>query len=329
MNYLVTGGAGFIGSHLVDELLAGGHTVTVLDNFSNGSSKNLPDPAKVSALTILRGDITDSDTCRKAVSGMDGIFHLACLGVRHSLHSPIENHQVNALGTLYLLEAARDAEIPKFLYLSTSEIYGRARDFPITENTTPWPLTVYGSSKLAAEHYVRSFFECYQLPVLCLRCFNNYGPRAHFAGDSGEVIPRFILRLLAGEPPQIFGDGSHTRDFLYVKDAARMLRNLMEKHPFAGEVFNFGYGREITILELARTLIRIADREDIEPEFLEQRPADVPRLWVETSRLMQHLTIQSLRPFADGLEPTYAYYRDRFREDPTIVQRIVTRNWQS
>lgn len=328
MKYLVTGGAGFIGSHLVDTLLEHSHQVVVLDNFRNGSLDNLPQPDDQPALRIIEGDITDPDTCRKAADGVDGIFHLACLGVRHSIHNPVENHQTNALGTLNLLEAAAALEIPKFLYMSTSEIYGRVEAFPIREQATPWPLTVYGSSKLAGEHYTRSYYECYQLPTLSLRCFNNYGPRAHFEGDSGEVIPRFMLRLLAGCSPQIFGDGSHTRDFLFVQDSARILCEIMDSVSFRGQVFNLGYGREISILELAESLIKIAGSSQIEPEFLEPRPADVPRLWVDTTQLQKYFPLDRLLPFEEGLARTFDYYSQRYRENPELVEKIVTRNWE-
>ena len=158
---LVTGGAGFIGSHLTEHLAGLGRRVVVLDNFRNGRRENLRWPG-AEGVEVIEGDIVDPAACRRAMAGVTTVFHLACLGVRHSLHSPIENHQVNALGTLHVLEAARAAGVRRFVCVSTSEIYGRAREFPITENATPWPLTVYGSSKLAGEHYARSYFECYQ-----------------------------------------------------------------------------------------------------------------------------------------------------------------------
>ena len=182
-------------------------------------------------------------TCLRAAKDIGVIFHLACLGVRHSLHNPLENHQVNALGTLNVLEAARAAKVQRFVYVSTSEVYGRATDFPIRETTATWPLTVYGGSKLAGEHYARAYFECFGLPAVCVRPFNNYGPRSHFEGDTGEVIPRFMLRALSGLPPVIFGDGSHTRDFLFVRDCVETLAKIAECDALVGGVVNLGYRR--------------------------------------------------------------------------------------
>ena len=209
---LVTGGAGFIGSHLTDHLARLGCRVTVLDNLVNGRRENLAEALSTGRVELVVGDITDAATCERIVPGHDVVFHLACLGVRASLHDPFSNHQVNALGSLNLLAAARRAGTPRFVYVSTSEVYGKALTFPLTESATTWPTTVYGGSKLAGEHYAAAYHECYGLPVIRIRPFNNYGPRAHFEGDSGEVIPRFMLRALAGQAPVVFGDGSHTRE---------------------------------------------------------------------------------------------------------------------
>jgi UDP-glucose 4-epimerase len=324
---LVTGGAGFIGSHLVDHLLAHGQRVSVLDNFRNGRRDNLPRSAP-SGLDVIEGDIVDRATCDRAMRNVDTVFHLACLGVRHSLHSPVENHQVNALGSLNVLEAARQANVRRFVYVSTSEIYGRARDFPISEQCTPWPLTVYGSSKLAGEHYARSYFECFGLPVVCVRPFNNYGPRAHFEGDCGEVIPRFILRALAGQPPVVFGDGSITRDFLYVTDCAAALARIASTDTLVGEVVNLGYGEETRIDTLARAVLEAAGRKDLEPIFDGPRPADVPKLWVDTAKLKAAIGFQPSVSLREGIGRTLEYFSTLYRDNPGALDQIWMRNWE-
>ena len=194
-NILVTGGAGFIGSHLADYLLSLGHCVSVLDNLVNGSETNLLEAVKSKNFTFIKGDILDKKTCLQVTNNIDVIYHLACLGVRHSLHSPFENHRVNAEGTLNVLEAGLKNKIKKFFYISTSEIYGDIKQFPIDENGVPLPKTVYGASKLAGENYAYSYHTCFGLDTTILRIFNNYGPRAHYEGDAGEIIPRSIMNL--------------------------------------------------------------------------------------------------------------------------------------
>jgi len=324
---LVTGGAGFIGSHLSEHLVNAGARVVVLDNFRNGRRENLVSPG-ADRIEVIEGDIVDPATCARALQGVDTVFHLACLGVRHSLHSPVENHQVNALGSLQVLEAARAAKVRRFVYISTSEIYGRAREFPITENCTPWPLTVYGSSKLAGEHYARSYFECYGLPVVCVRPFNNYGPRSHFEGDSGEVIPRFILRALAGQPPVVFGDGSHTRDFLYVQDCAATLARIAQADALIGDVVNLGYGEEIRIDTLARTVLEAMGRTDLQTVFEAPRPADVPKLWVDTSKLKKAIAFKPQTSLRDGIGRTLEYFAKLYRENPAALAQIKVKNWE-
>jgi UDP-glucose 4-epimerase len=328
LKILVTGGAGFIGSHLVDVLVSGGAEVVVLDNFRNGTRANLDAAQRTGRLTVIEEDICSPDACTKAVAGVSVVFHLACLGVRHSLHNPLENHAVNALGSLQVLEASRKAGVKRLLYMSTSEVYGAALQFPLTEQAATWPTTVYGASKLAGEHYAAAYHTCFGLPVVRVRPFNNYGPRAHFEGDSGEVIPRFILRALAGQPPIVFGDGSHTRDFLHVTDCARALVAIAESDALVGDLVNLGYGHEVRIDGLARIVLAAVGRADLKTEYAPERPGDVPRLWVNTTKLRAATGFVPRVSLAQGLADVVSYYRALFVQNPSILSRMQTKNWE-
>lgn len=325
-NILVTGGAGFIGSHLVDGLLALGHRVIVLDNLRNGTLENLSDANKNSNFKFIQGDILDKEICQTASESMDIVYHLACLGVRHSLHSPFENHRVNAEGTLNVLEASRKNGIKKFFYISTSEIYGDIKQFPIDESGVPLPKTVYGSSKLAGENYAYSYFKTYGLDTTMLRIFNNYGPRAHYEGDAGEVIPRSIVNILYEKRPIIFGDGSVTRDFFYVKDTASALAQLMDHSNLEGEIINIGTGEEISMKQLLETIIALM-KAKVRIEYMEDRPADVPRLWVNPNKFKEITKFKSGFSFEKGLLDTIVYYKELMK-NKNLIREIAVKNWE-
>jgi UDP-glucose 4-epimerase len=221
---LVTGGAGFIGSHLVDALVAAGEEVAVLDDFSTGEAANLEDAGVKGRLRLVQGSILDERVVGEAIEGCDRVFHLAVQCVRRSLGNPRESHDVNATGTLNVLEGARRAGVRRFIYCSSSEVYGNASSGLLNEEMTSCaPTTVYGGAKLAGEAYTEAYFHTYRMPTVVVRPFNAYGPRAHTRGDLAEVIPRFVIRALNGHAPVIFGDGSNGRDFTYVSDVARGL----------------------------------------------------------------------------------------------------------
>lgn len=326
MKILVTGGAGFIGSHLVDKLLSEGHVVTALDNLANGSLDNLKDAAKHASFHFVQGDILDIATCIQCCQKVDVVYHLACLGVRHSIHSPFENHRVNAEGSLNILEAARQNSVKRFFYISTSEIYGDIKQFPIDENGVPAPKTVYGASKLAGENYAYSYHICYGLNTTILRIFNNFGPRAHYEGDAGEIIPRSIVNLLYDKQPVIFGDGSVTRDFFYVKDTASALCLLLSIDGLAGQILNIGTGVEISMKELLTTLTKqMQSTQSI--AYLEDRPADVPRLWVNAAKFNTVTKFKAAYTFEQGLNEAIAYYKGRMKEK-NLSNDIVVKNWE-
>jgi UDP-glucose 4-epimerase len=327
-NVLVTGGAGFIGSHLTDFLVNAGHRVTVVDNLINGRMENLDQASKSPNFSFVKGDILDQPTVNGACNGVDIVFHLACLGVRHSLHSPFENHRVNAEGTLNVLEAARTSNTKHFFYISTSEIYGRTTSFPINELSETNPLTVYGSSKLAGEHYAHSYRECFGLRSTVLRIFNNYGPRAHYEGDAGEVIPRSIIRIMNNEQPVVYGTGSNTRDFFYVKDTARCLGELIAvADKLVGETINVGTGEEISIKSLVEALLTGLKKTDLGIKFLPDRPADVPRLWVDNRKFKRLTDFAPSYSFDEGIAETIEFYK-RLPQLSALLKDVKETNWQ-
>lgn len=326
MRILVTGAAGFIGSHLTDELLSRGYHVVGVDNLRNGHRENLADALGNDRFQFVQADLLDGSTCDDACRSCEIVFHLACLGVRHSLHSPFDNHRVNAEATLKLLQAAKQAEVPQFFYISTSEVYGKTNSFPIRETDMTAPTTVYGASKLAGEHYALAYHECFGLNTAVLRIFNNYGPRAHYEGDAGEIIPRTIVRILNGQNPVIFGDGNVTRDFFFVKDTARVLADLIDVHNISGETINVGTGVEIRMRSLIELLIELMPDHDVQIDYLDDRPADVPRLWVDNAKLKSLIPLHNLRDFESGLAETVEYYRG-LGDPADLLSAMTVRNW--
>src|SRR5258708_35052364 len=221
---LVTGGAGFIGSHLVDRLVADGIPVTVLDDFSTGRRGNLDAAVGHGDVRVIEGSILDERAIDRAMVEVDRVYHLAVACVRSSLGAPLDTHAVNAGGTINLLEAARQAGVARFVYCSSSEVYGTTSSEPLGELTAQCrPVTVYGAAKLAGELYTLAYFRTYGLPAMVVRPFNAYGPREPDQGMRAEVIPRFTIRILNGLKPIIFGDGSQGRDFTHVSDTVRGL----------------------------------------------------------------------------------------------------------
>jgi UDP-glucose 4-epimerase len=324
---VVTGGAGFIGSELVRQLAARGDRVVAIDNLVNGKRENL-DGVLSGRVTLLETDIRDLDAVTPHLREARVVYHLACLGVRHSVHSPHENHDVNATATLHLLGASREAGVPRFVYVSSSEVYGTARWVPMTEEHPTFPSTVYGGSKLAGECYTRAYCETYGYPTVVVRPFNTFGPRSHHEGDSGEVIPKFLLRCLAGRPMIVFGDGTQTRDFTFVSDTAAGIILAGEDPRAIGQTINLGSGHEVTVNELARQVAAVAGRPDAAVQHDRPRPGDVLRLYADMSRARDLLGYAPKMTMGDGLRALLAWYRTQPATPEQLLEREVVHNWR-
>jgi UDP-glucose 4-epimerase len=326
-NILVSGGAGFIGSHLLDELADG--RVRVLDDFSTGREENVAAHRKRENFQIVQGDLRDRKLVAELLRGVDVVFHLACRGVRHSIGNPVENHEVNATGTLVLLEEARRAGVARFLHVSSSEVYGTAKYVPMDEDHPTFPETVYGASKLAGECYARAFFRTHQFPTVVVRPFNNFGPRSHHEGDSGEVIPRFVVWALNGKRPIIFGDGTQTRDFIYVKETAHWLRRIAECDALVGQTVNLGSGRETSIRELAELVCDEAGQARMAPEFRSPRPGDVQRHFAGVDRARNLLGFETRTTVREGIAKLVEYVRATPGGVAPLLDDVQTVNWSA
>jgi UDP-glucose 4-epimerase len=326
MTTLVTGGAGFVGSHLVDHLLADGRRVRVLDNLSSGKLANLAQAQASGRLETMVGSVLDRPALARAMKGVDTVYHLAIECVRRSLGKPIENHDVNATGTLYALEAARAEGVKRFVYCSSSEVYGNAADGPLDELATVCaPVTVYGAAKYAGELYALAYWRTYRLPAVIVRPFNAYGPREHDRGELAEVLPRFVIRVLNGLPPIIFGDGAQGRDFTYVTETARGLA-AAEKLEI-GLTVNLGHGRLVTIAELAEAVLRACGRPDLDVEFAAPRPGDVHRLIADTRRAKAWLGFEPQIPLEEGIARYLDWFRATYPDPRRLLESRVT-NWE-
>ncbi len=316
---LVTGGAGFIGSELVAQLCAVNRHVVVVDNLATGLVENLAGLP----VTLIPGDVRDPGHWRYLLEETSTVYHLACLGVRHSIHSPVENHDVNAGGTLAVLEAALRSGVERFVHVSSSEVYGTAVRIPMTEDHPTNPETPYGAAKLAGEAYARAYHRTYGLPVAIVRPFNTFGPRCHHEGASGEVIPRFLLRALTGRPLIVFGDGEQTRDFTWVSDTARGIIAAGEVAGAVGRTLNLGSGREVSLLTLA--LLIAGEHAEIvhEPE----RPGDVRRLIADASGARRMLGFAPRVGLEDGLAQLRDWYVQQRTPPEKLLAAEVVRNW--
>ena len=256
MKYIVTGGAGFIGSHIVEELAQQKHEVVIFDNLFSGKLENFQSFLKKKGVRFVKGSITDLPLLEKNFEGADGIFHEGAIAsVPRSIANPLATNEANVTGTLNVLIASRDCDVRKVLFASSSSVYGNTPTLPKREDMTPDPLSPYAVSKLTGEHYLKVFSEVYGLKTLSLRYFNVFGPRQDPKSEYAAVIPRFITKIFSHESPTIYGDGSQTRDFTYVKDVVQANIRAMESD--AQGVFNVAYCKRIDLNELASLIMEI------------------------------------------------------------------------
>ncbi len=307
--YVVTGGAGFIGSNIAARLVAKGEEVRVVDNFATGHRRNLA-PIQSDVL-LYEGSVCDRSLLEKACEGADFVLHQAALAsVPRSVDDPLATNEANVDGTLKVLLAARDCGVQRVVYASSSSVYGDAPELPKREDMKPAPKSPYAVSKLAGEHYCAAFGEVYGLETVALRYFNVFGPHQDPSSQYAAVIPIFADRLMKGETPQVFGDGEQSRDFTFVADVVRANLQAATAQGAAGAVCNLGCGRRYTLNRLIELLQDIIG-SDVEPEYGPERPGDVRHSEADISRARQTFGYDPKVSFEQGLRLTVEWYREQ------------------
>ena len=306
-NYLVTGGAGFIGSNIAEYLVGMGESVRILDNFSTGYDHNIA--FLRDRIDVVEGDVRNPDDCARAVSDMDYVLHQAALpSVSRSVEDPLNTHENCITGTVNLLMAARDARVRRVVYAASSSAYGNQDQEYKTEDMRPDPLSPYGVAKLASEYYLKAFSECYGMETVSLRYFNVFGPRQDPSSMYSGVISLFITRMLAGDTPAIQGDGGQSRDFTFVENNVRAnILAATADFPAQGQVYNIACGLSVTILELFEAVREIVGA-DVTPAFGPSRVGDVRHSKADISRARRDLGYEPTVSFKEGLSRTIDWY---------------------
>jgi len=309
--FLVTGGAGFIGSHLVEELVKQGQRVRVIDNLSTGKKENIEPSLK--EIEFVEGDIRDLELVKEAMDGVDYVLHQAAVpSVPRSVKDPLTSNSVNVEGTLNILIAARDAGVKRVIYASSSSVYGDTPVLPKHEDMKQEPRSPYAVSKLAGELYCQASYHVYGLETVALRYFNVFGPWQDPQSQYGAVVPKFITALLHGEPPTIFGDGEQSRDFTYIENVVAANLLAAKASGVAGEVFNIACGERITINELARMLAEFIG-VTTEPEHTPARSGDVLHSLADISKAKRLLGYEGKVGVHEGLKQTVEWYKSHLK----------------
>lgn len=309
MNYLITGGAGFIGSNIARYLIEKGESVRIIDNYFSGKKENIEDIKD--KMDVIEGDIRDYESCKKAVADMDYVLHHAAIpSVPRSVDKPMQSNEANVTGTLNLLDTSRYAKIKRFVFASSSSVYGDV-DIPSKrEDLVPRPLSPYAASKISGEYYCKVFYNCYGLETISLRYFNVFGPFQDPTSQYSAVIPKFITAVLRDEQPTIYGDGKQSRDFTFIENniIANVLAATSEKG--IGEVFNIACGDSFNLLQLLDTINSILGKS-ISPKFDPPRKGDVRHSLADISKAEQILGYKATVDFKEGLRRTVGWYKSK------------------
>lgn len=302
MRVLVTGGAGFIGSHIVDSLLSNDHKVKVLDNLHSGNAENLREHKNNPSFEFIKGDLRDEEDVKKSVKGVDAVFHEAAItSVPVSVKNPELTREVNVKGTSNLLEECLKEKVRKFIFASSCAVYGEAENIPIDEGSSLKPSSPYAESKIAGEKEVFGKLEGNEPAAVVFRYFNVYGPRQG-GGRYAGVILKFLERLEENKSPEIYGDGEQTRDFVYIDDIVRANLLALERSDFDARVFNVGTGNAVSINELCDVLLEITGKTDLKPVYKESRPGDIRHSRADLTRLEEELGYRPEVSLRSGLK---------------------------
>jgi nucleoside-diphosphate-sugar epimerase len=320
MRYLVTGGAGFIGSNIVDELVRRNHEVVVLDDLSAGRESNLSSVRHKIDLRI--GSITDLAVVRSAVERIDYVVHLAArTSVPRSVKDPLETNFVNIDGTLNILVAARDAKVRRVAYAASSAAYGETPTLPKVESMRPEPISPYGVTKYVGELYAQAFGRSYGLENASVRYFNVFGPRQDPTSQYSGVLSRFMLAVIRHERPVIFGDGEQSRDFTYIENIVDVTLRACEAPSASGKVFNGGTGARVSLNQVIKFLEKITGQK-IEPQYDPPRAGDIRDSQADISLAQKVLGYQPIVQFEEGLRRTWAWYREAYAQDRPVLASV-------
>jgi nucleoside-diphosphate-sugar epimerase len=304
---LVTGGAGFIGSHVVDRLIEADVEVTVLDNLDTGQMENIAQHKRKRNFHFIKGDIRNLRLVKQLVKDMDAVFNLAAIAsVPRSIENPLLVNDVNVKGTLNLLKASVDSGVKRFVQASSAAVYGDSQTLPVREDFNPMPLSPYAASKLAAENYAIVFNQVYGLETVCLRYFNVYGPRQAYNDYSG-AITIFANDILALRPPKIFGDGKQTRDFVFVEDVVSATMLALTEKNAVGEIFNISTGKATTINKLVQILQKIMGKKNLKPVHEEPREGDIRHSYASIEKARTLLGYEPMFSLEKGLKKLVQY----------------------